>query len=84
MIFAALGLAGLIFYIVMGEIEDPERLFFAISSLVLGGALFAYYRLTMPQRKKAQELMERYMEAMAEQNRAAASEQARQRENVEV
>ncbi|HUU28115.1 MAG TPA: hypothetical protein VM123_09905 [archaeon] len=61
LIFIALGLSGIIYFIVMGEIDDPENLFFAIAGLVTGGAMIFYYWYTTPQRKKALELYEKQL-----------------------
>jgi len=53
LVVLALGVAGIIFFIVMG-IEDGDEFFLALASLIVGGAMLLYYRLLAPLREKAQ------------------------------
>jgi hypothetical protein len=73
MIFAALGLAGIIYFIVLGRIEDSDMLFFAIAGFVAGGALLLYHKLTAPQRERAMNLYEKHLEAMSAKVQSAAT-----------
>lgn len=72
MIFAALGLAGVISFIILGRIEEPAMLFFAMAGLVTGAALLLYHKLTAPQRERAMKLYEKHLEAMSAKIQSAA------------
>lgn len=53
LVILALGLAGIIFFIILG-IDSEWSFFFSLAGLVVGGAMLLYYRLLAPLREKAQ------------------------------
>ena len=61
LIFLAVGLAGIIYAIVLGEIGDEELFFFAIAAVMIGIALLVYYRMSAEQRIRAREIQERLL-----------------------
>jgi hypothetical protein len=72
MIFVALGLAGVICFIILGRIEEPAMLYFAVAGLVTGGAMLLYHKMTAPQRERAMKLYEKHLEAMSAKIQSAA------------
>ena len=63
LIFLAVGLAGILYAIVMQEIGDEDLFFLAIASVMVGLALLLYYRLIGEQRKRAREIQEKMVES---------------------
>lgn len=71
-----LGVAGIIYFIVLG-IDDEESFFFALAGLVVGGAMLLYYRMLASLREKATKAYDTQL-ALLEANgkRAAAAVKA--------
>ena len=77
-----LGLAGIIFFIVMG-IDDGDEFFLALASLVVGGAMLLYYRMLAPLREKASEAYDTQLALMkANGNRTAAVAKSTEEQQV--
>ncbi|MBN2290566.1 MAG: hypothetical protein JXQ83_14625 [Candidatus Glassbacteria bacterium] len=72
LIFIGLGLAGIIYFIVLG-IDEEEAFFFALASLVVGGAMLLYYRMLAPLREKASLAYDKQLELMEVNGKRAAA-----------
>lgn len=74
MVFVALGLAGVTFFLITGFPHDDDSLYMAIASLMGGAALIIYWKITAPIRQKAMELFELQIEDLREARRDAQAE----------
>ena len=76
LVVIGLGVAGIIYFIVLG-IDDEEMFFFSLAGLVVGGAMLLYYRMLAPLREKASQAYDTQL-ALLEANgkRAAAAVKA--------
>ncbi|HUU28116.1 MAG TPA: DUF6249 domain-containing protein [archaeon] len=63
LIFMALGVSAIIYFIIVGEIEEQEILFPVIAAFFCGGALIFYHRLTARQREWGMRLYEKKITA---------------------
>jgi hypothetical protein len=54
----AFGISGVIYFIVVGEVEKDGALFFSIFGLVVGVAMLLYYRMQAPERERIRKLAE--------------------------
>jgi hypothetical protein len=60
----ALGLSAFIYFLIMGEVEEPELLYCAISAVVIGLACIAYHKLTKAQRAWGMRLYEKKVDSL--------------------
>ena len=72
LVIIGLGVAGIIFFIVMG-IDDGEDFFMALASLVVGGAMMLYYRMLAPLREKATKAYDTQLALMEANGKRAAA-----------
>jgi len=63
LILIALGIAGIIYFIVIGKIDDPDNLYLVLAACISGAASLLYYRLSAPQRERAMRLYEQQIAA---------------------
>ncbi len=80
LVVIGLGVAGLIYFIVLG-IDDEEMFFFSLAGLVVGGAMLLYYRMLAPLREKAAKAYDTQLallEANGKKRAAAIAESAQE------
>ncbi|MFC1614216.1 DUF6249 domain-containing protein [Gemmatimonadota bacterium] len=70
LIFIGLGLAGIIYFMVMG-IDDGFPFYASLVFLVVGGAILLYYRLLAPLREKASQAYDTQLAMMQANGKAA-------------
>lgn len=69
LIFLALGVSGVIIFIINGNMEDIEALCFIITVFLLGGALLLYHKLTSRQREWGMRLYEKKVNSVSHQEK---------------
>ncbi len=69
LIFLALGVSGVIIFIINGNMEDIEALCFIITVFLLGGALLLYHKLTSRQREWGMRLYEKKVNSVSRQDK---------------
>ena len=72
LVIIGLGVAGIIYFIVLG-IDDEEMFFFALAALVVGGAMLLYYRMLAPLRVKATKAYDTQLALMEANGKRAAA-----------
>jgi hypothetical protein len=65
LIFIALGLAGVILFIINGNMEDIEAVCFIVTVFLLGGAMLLYHRLTAGMREWGRRLYEKKVDTIS-------------------
>ena len=68
LIFLALGLAGVILFIINGNMEDIEAVCFIVTVFLLGGALLLYHKLTAGMREWGRRLYEKKVNSVSRQS----------------
>lgn len=69
LILLALGVSGVIIFIINGNMEDIEALCFIVTVFLLGGALLLYHKLTSRQREWGMRLYEKKVNAVSRQDK---------------
>jgi len=69
LIFLALGVSGVILFIINWNMDDIEALCFIITVFLLGGALLLYHRLTEGTREWGRRLYEKKVNAVSRQEK---------------
>lgn len=69
LIFLALGVSGVILFIINWNMDDIEALCFIITVFFLGGALLLYHKLTSRQREWGMRLYEKKVNAVSRQDK---------------
>ena len=69
LIFLALGVAGVILFIINGNMEDIEAVCFIVTIFLLSGALFLYHKLTSRQREWGMRLYEKKVAGVSDKGK---------------
>ena len=72
LVIIGLGVAGIIYFIVMG-IDDGDEFFMALAALVVGGAMLLYYRMLATLREKATKAYDTQLALMEANGKRAAA-----------
>ena len=72
LVVIGLGVAGIIYFIVLG-IDDEENFFFSLAGIVVGGAMLLYYRMLAPLREKATRAYDTQLALMEANGKRAAA-----------
>jgi len=72
LVIIGLGVAGIIYFIVLG-IDDEENFFFSLAGIVVGGAMLLYYRMLAPLREKATRAYDTQLALMEANGKRAAA-----------
>jgi len=69
LIFIALGLAGVILFIINGNMDDIEAVCFIVTIFLIGGALLLYHKLTSGQREWGMRLYEKMVAGVSDKGK---------------
>ena len=69
LILLALGLAGVIIFIINGNMDDIEAVCFIVTVFLVSGALLLYHKLTSGQREWGMRLYERKVNSVSRQDK---------------